>query len=317
MKLHVVPTGLGAKAIVFWVVNVAAFFAAPYTNLFFLSLAFLTMLALLSLWWTAREFSGLRAELLAIEPFPAGIAAELALRLSGPRNAYRAIVCRLDLGGRRHTVLEASQVEVGRPVRGMLPALPRGRYPIRAAVIETTWPCGLLCARRKLDAPAELVVYPQPASLPAARTVADFLAETIGAHAVPVGDLGPSAVREFREGDDPRHVDWKATARRQSLAVKEWEADALRGIEISLDRRASSGELEEALSLVAALALLVRENKQPLRLESQDVSGTFGAGHRPWNELWCWLAGATPLPLDAPAPPATSPNVIRLPGSYR
>ena len=64
---------------------------------------------------------------------------------------------------------------------------------------------------------------------------------------------------------------------------------------------------------MGALALAAKEQKDLLTLHSQGLSATFGRQRRPWRELLTFLAGAEALPCDAPAPPAVSPSVLRLP----
>ena len=64
------PTALGWRGAAFYVTLVGAFFAAPYSNLFFLLLSFLTLLSLLNVWWTTRNFKGVTAEVLEIESAP-------------------------------------------------------------------------------------------------------------------------------------------------------------------------------------------------------------------------------------------------------
>jgi uncharacterized protein (DUF58 family) len=108
-------------------------------------------------------------------------------------------------------------------------------------------------------------------------------------------------------------VAWKASARRGSFVIKEWEGGSGAGHEALLDRRTDPESLEQALSLLSALSLAAKEQKDLLTLHTQGLSATFGRQRRPWRELLTFLARAEALPDDAPAPPAVSPAVLRLP----
>jgi len=270
-------------------------------------------LAVTSVWWTASNIRGLEAAVAEMEPAPAGAAHELrvdVLRTTGP--SY-GVQCELELGGARHVVLSAAQLTHGRAEQGRVPPLPRGLHRILAARVVSTWPFGLLRARRRILAPTEIVVFPKPVQLPEARSRSEILAELGGAALTHTGDHGPSGLRGYRVGDEPRRVDWKATARRGSLVVKEHEAHAAEGIELSLDRRCEPEHLEHSLSIAAALVLLARDNKESFVLYSQGIQATFGPGHRPWHELLAWLAACESLPATAAPPPPAGPAVVRLP----
>lgn len=95
--------------------------------------------------------------------------------------------------------------------------------------------------------------------------------------------------------------------------IKEWEGGTGSGHEVLIDLRAKGEELEEGLKAVSALAHAAREQKEVLTVYSQGLSETFGGSHRPWRELFRFLAVAAPLPLDGPPPPVVSSAVLRLP----
>jgi uncharacterized protein (DUF58 family) len=201
---------------------------------------------------------------------------------------------------------------------GELPPLPRGVHAIDGAWLRSSYPFGFAAARRAIRAPAAVVVYPAPADCGGARSRAEMLADLCGPSAAHHGEAGPSGLREYRVGDELRHVHWKATARRGALVVREWEGSALAAIEVCLDLRAEPQQLEQALSVVTSLSFWAREHKELLVVHAQRHQGTYGEGHRPWRELLTWLAGARPLAQGGPPPPVTSPAVLRLPaGSGR
>lgn len=306
-------TAFGFKGVLFYLALVLAFFATPYSNLFFLLIGFLSLQWVLSAFWTQRNARGATAEVGEIEPVTAG---------SPP--VVRARVCAS--GGTRYQIAVELELECGAQVRGQadvlegeaevlvrVPPLPRGVHRFRGARVVSTYPLGLLAVRRAIEAPAELVVYPVPAALAEARSTGEALAEALGERLTGAGDLQPAGLRDHRAGDEARAVHWRATARRGSLVVKELEGGGGEGLEVLVDRRCSPEELDEALAIVSAVVLLAREKKELLVLHSQGLQATFGHGHRPWREALRFLAAAETLPAGAPAPPPVSPGVVRLP----
>ncbi len=308
-----VPTSLGVKAVVFYGVLVAAFYAAPYMNLFFLLLAFLSVFAVLTAFWTWRNVAGIEGEVVVLEPVPAETPGEIVFELTAENRTRFALDCRLAVRGRLETVGRAASLPGTQRVVGRLPALPRGMHEIAAAELSSCYPFGFLRATRPISTPSLVVVHPAPTDLGDARSRTEVLAELCGPTAAQQGDLGPSSLRDYREGDELRQVHWKATARRGSLVICEWDGSSLAGIEVCLDLRTSEEELESALSMITALAFWAREHKEIVVLQSQDHSATYGEGHGAWRDLLTYLAGVKALPSDAPAPPAASPTVLRLP----
>ncbi len=309
MSSRIRPTALGVKALAFFVLLTVVFFAASYSNLFFLLLVFAGALAVLNIAWTSANLRGVTAEVVSLEPVPAGATPVLQARIDPGHRPRVALEVELELEGKRRLAAPVAYAHEPADVAGCLPALSRGVYRVVAARVSSVWPLGLLRASRVLEAPGELVVYPEPAG-------ASDATGGIGALA---GDAGgetrgqPAELREFRPGDELRNVHWRATARRGVPVVLEWEGAGGSGHEVVLDRRAEPEPFERALSLLSALVVAARDEKEPLTLHTQDLSATFGPGHRPWPELLRVLAAAQPLPAAAPAPPLTSPSVLRLP----
>jgi uncharacterized protein (DUF58 family) len=65
-------------------------------------------------------------------------------------------------------------------------------------------------------------------------------------------------VREFRQGDDPRRIHWRSTARRGALVLSEWRAEQGRHVVVVLGRGVGAGpqataHFERAVSATAAL----------------------------------------------------------------
>ena len=304
------PTGFGIKAFLFFGVLLGALLAAPYSNLFFLMVAFLAVLGLSNLLFAVGNLRGVRAEVEAGEPSPTGAGGTVRLAARGrwPRPGV-GLELGLEGHGRVRLPVGADEEQAVR-----LPAFPRGVYPIRSARLFSTWPLGLVRVLRTAEPRGDVVVYPAPyARAPDAAGGGTGGDELCGAIAVGEGFAQPSGVREYRAGDEIRRVHWKASARRGELVVKEWEDGGGGGLEVLLDRRAGEEEFERALSILTTVALEARDRKEVLKVLSQGFSGSFGPGHGKTNDLLRFLAGAALLPPNGPAPPPVSPGTLRLP----
>lgn len=112
----------------------------------------------------------------------------------------------------------------------------RGAYQVEPVSLLVADPLRLYPRRITVPVDARLVVYPRIVPL-----------ERIGLRAgLPVGDLRvgttllpdparPIGVRDYRRGDSPRSIHWKASARRGALQVKVLERTVRRDLAIYLD----------------------------------------------------------------------------------
>lgn len=166
-----------------------------------------------------------------------------------------------------------------------LPVQPtrRGAYVLAGPELRAADPLGLREYRRTVPLRDELVVYPRPLSLP---------------YLWPASEGGPRAlrprrrlrgegdefyaVRDYAPGDDPRHINWKTTARRGKLMVVEHERpECLHGVLLlDLEARWQAGEgdqhtLEYAVTLAATLL--------DQALERGSTVGLIAAGARDWS----------------------------------
>lgn len=317
------PTAFGAKAIGFGGLLVGAFFVSPYSNLFFLQIAFLGALLGASAFGCARNVARLTGRVHEPRPFAAGsVDAVLDGELAGTRRTTHAVRIEFVLAnGTRAVLCDAVEVPPATivRVRGGLPPLPRGIHGIRAARAISTSPFGLFRAARTLVAPPALVVFPAPIDLPGLRTAAGLaaVAASLGDSPIVPGDDVVAGLREWRDGDSPRSVHWRATARRGQPIVKERDGSSGECVVVVLDRRGDATRVERALGETATLALASRDRAEPIELISQDTHLRFGEGGAPIDDLLRWLAGASVLPADAPSPPTGPPRALHLPRRSR
>jgi uncharacterized protein (DUF58 family) len=205
----------------------------------------------------------------------------------------------------------------------------RGRYLIYSTRAESHFPFNLFKwnCRRKRDS-RQLFVYPAYTSLSkvdlplGVRTQAEGMAR--------YSKIGESmelmGVRDYRDGDDIRHIDWRGTARIGSFVVKEFEENELKRIALVTDtyipippfwRRfryvaQESEELEAALELTAALAEYFSHGEAAVELFAVGPEVHHfetGRGTNNFDALCDILSGIEPSP--SPALSQLEPEVFR------
>ena len=146
----------------------------------------------------------------------------------------------------------------------------RGVYELGPAEIRVSDPFGLLSFSRTFPETTEVVVYPKTHPLPGfPLRGGDMEAGSRGSR----GQRGDefASLREYRRGDDRRHIHWKSVARTGELFVKEFSLEAPRRHTILLDlrregMRSQEDEVEDAVSAAASVLTHLARERLPLRL---------------------------------------------------
>lgn len=139
----------------------------------------------------------------------------------------------------------------------------RGVYKLKGYRVESDFPAMLLCASRTFAEPRALVVYPKftclaRLSLPTGRRYHPggvALASQLGESLEYIGN------REFRDGDNIRDIDWRATARLGDLIVREYREEYFLRVAVILDTfvprnaaPAAHDSFEHAVSVSASVS---------------------------------------------------------------
>ena len=133
----------------------------------------------------------------------------------------------------------------------------RGHYVLRGWRVETDFPFGLLVASRVFKEQSALLVHPrftplEHLVLPMGRRYHPGGVALVAAHGESMEYIGN---RDWREGDEPRHIDWRATARLQTPIVREYREEYFLRAAVVLDTfAADEDDFERAVSLCAAVA---------------------------------------------------------------
>ena len=141
--------------------------------------------------------------------------------------------------------------------------LKRGHFSFEHCEINLPSPLGLWSQRRLLDLPDATRVYPDFARLYEGQLLAvDNWLSQLGVRQKQRRGLGLEfhQLREFREGDSLRQIDWKATARQRTPIAREYEDERDQQIIFLLDcgrqMRSHDGELSHFDHALNACLLL-------------------------------------------------------------
>ena len=95
------------------------------------------------------------------------------------------------------------------------------------------------------------------------------------------GDEEWAGLREFRDGDSPRQVAWRAFARGRGLLVKTYQSPAAHHRTFDLST-APGADIEQRLEQLSAwiVAAHARGERYGLRLERQEAAADSGNEHR-------------------------------------
>jgi len=101
----------------------------------------------------------------------------------------------------------------------------RGRFALGGFTVFTEFPLGLYHAWSQVEVAASCLVYPRPA-LPGLPLPSPIGAERSGGRRAAAGDEDFSGLRGYQDGDSPRRVDWKASARSTTMLTKQFQGEA-------------------------------------------------------------------------------------------
>ncbi len=151
-----------------------------------------------------------------------------------------------------------------RTVAYRIPTQRRGRIPLGPLTVTRRDPLGLVSLARPVNAGEETVLWSYPRTHPVRPlpigVVLDYEGTTM-AHAS-AGSTTFAALREYVAGDDPRHINWRATARTGTLIVREHVDTAEPTTAVVLDARAEALDPEAFEQAVEACASVCRSVEQ-------------------------------------------------------
>ena len=244
-RVYILPTGFGILYVAILLGMLLA--GLNYNNNIALALAFmLGSLGIVAMHYCHRNLAGI--ELVGIEAAPTfvGEAGRLRLEL---RNASTLERLDIELEADRAGSISLS-LAPGERTSCDLPivAAKRGRNRIGRIAISTRFPMRLFHAWAWAYDCGEFIAYPRPQGSAPPPLIEPSSA---GRHDAPSGgDEDFAGLREYRKGDSPRSVSWKAYARSGLLLAKEYSGAARRWLHFDWEQVPGS-DVEARLSQMA------------------------------------------------------------------
>ena len=183
----------------------------------------------------------------------------------------------------------------------------RGVHNLGALELVTSFPFGIVQARREVSVNTEVLVYPR---IHAVRT--SLLDQLRGIGELPKVAQGHGdeffSLREYVPGDDVRFISWRASARTGKLYVKELELQTSRFVVIVFDTRFIPdvadypGRFEEAVELAASIAATLINRQYRVAIVTPTLTLREGEGASQILKMLELLARIGPADAKAPDP---------------
>ncbi len=226
---------------------------------------------------TWRNLLGITLRAAQVAPVFAGQDAVFQVRISNHSRLERfGLTLRHKRLRGESTDLPASETRL---LHLSLPTQRRGLLKLPEVTLQTIYPLGLFRAWSYAELDLNCLVYPQPARIGTPPLAASYTASDDGDRGVGADDF--VGLRGYRQGDSPRHIDWKAYARKRGLLSKQFGGDRT-------ERVALDWELLPPVDTELRLSLLCRFILQAegdslsysLRLPGIDIEAGQGEQHK-------------------------------------
>ncbi|MCV6636442.1 DUF58 domain-containing protein [Candidatus Albibeggiatoa sp. nov. NOAA] len=158
----------------------------------------------------------------------------------------------------------------------------RGQLPLEPLTVSTRFPFGLFYVWAFVYVDASTLVYPAPLGLRQLPKGAENDEQGDNA-SMQLGRGGDDFIgyRDYKVGDSPKHVDWKAVARGQDWHIKQFGGASSKSLWLSLEQ-VQHLNIEAALSQLCLWVLVAdSQNAQyGLKLPQQTIKPDYGEQHR-------------------------------------
>lgn len=208
---------------------------------------------------------------------------------------------------RRPSPILVPSLAPGEETRGRLELMMRrrGLRRVRAVHVVSLFPLGLFRKGRHLATDLEILVFPEIFGAALSRPAeAGRSGEETSRRPGWGHDL--YALRDYRPGDDPRHMHWKQSARLGRLIFQQRQSEASQRLAIvfdnavgPLDSEADRRRFERLVSEAATAALDFLDDGFEVSLVTRDVRLPFATGRRQRRHILEVLALVEALPAEA------------------
>lgn len=252
-------------------------------NLIYLIFGMLLSVLILSYMALRLNLHGLRLKVEAAHPVFAGQETHVRITVKNTKRRIRSYSIRVRL--LRGLLAEdcSGYVNIVPPMSSETSEVPlvfrrRGRFKYGDLMLESSFPFIFFIRKVKVQVEGEIIVYPRVRELELDALRRGGLGEFTSLRPGRSDDL--LMIREFREGDDTKHINWKASARSRGLMVKEFTENQPRMITLVLDNSAPPDEFafEKGVSFAASVAWRLGLEGFLVRLVMCGAEVPFGTG---------------------------------------
>jgi uncharacterized protein (DUF58 family) len=192
----------------------------------------------------------------------------------------------------------------------------RGRHAITAVHLRRLGPLGLAWAQRTIALDRVVEVVPGLREIRSYRLLATRRQlRRVGFRAVRERGDGTAfeSLREYVRGDNPRQLDWKASARHRKLIVRQYEAERSQAVMLCVDtgrlmtEQVGDGDrLDHALAAIGVLAEVARtwDDQVGVLAFSDRIEALLPPGRHAPGQLPSLLAGLVARPVEPDYPRA-------------
>lgn len=236
-RIYILPTRAG---LIFAVIAFVMLLGAMnYNNNLGFALTFLLVaVGIVSIHHCHHNLALLRLSALGAEPVFAGDAWQFRFSLQNNRRDARWQL-RLNWDGEPENVCTDLQGDAQIIVQLPVAAVRRGLHPVPRLRMATCYPLGLFEAWSWLNLEVSGLAYPQPAGESHGEATAGSSHTGLDA----AGDDDYAGMRQWRPGDSPRRIAWKALARTGRKLVHEYRGGA--GAPVWIDWESEAGTDDE------------------------------------------------------------------------
>lgn len=284
-------------------------------NLFYLIFTIMAASEIAGFFVSGRALRGLRAELIASRRARAGAPLRITIRVTNTRRRLPipSLLWRLRSATGEDVEIRTPALDSGAVGAGTGRLVPerRGKLRFEGAEAWSDFPLGL--ARRVVRitpaTPVEILVTPRLAS--GSRAEAGLRRGDVRGLPTPIGPgEDPLDARDYREGDDARWIDWKASARADRMMWRDRRGEPPRAQRILLDRKGGPGPTFEArVSRAAGSAVAALSRGQPVGLVSDECTILPRSGPSQRRRILDYLATVCPRGERFEADPDRSMSV--------
>lgn len=158
----------------------------------------------------------------------------------------------------------------------------RGYLALGQLMVSSQFPLGLFRAWSYVHIDLQAIVYPKPLgqrTLPQGQASPDKMGDSATPSSGGDDFIG---YRHYHLGDAPRHIDWKAVARRQEWLVKQFGGSGTATLWLRFEQVQHLPHLEHALSQLCLWILVATQHnvEYGLILPHQTIAPSMGEAHR-------------------------------------